>query len=118
MVPDQPEKSGTPVEEQAVNERRKHKRESVDYRVVVRDRLSRIAAMGRAENISEGGFLLVCAHHEYVPRKGRLFVDIHVPDGRQDVGYVERRACRIVHASQRDNGELALGVMYVDQGSH
>ena len=89
----------------------------MDYVVVVRDSLSRIAAMGRAENVSEGGFLLVCAHHEYVPRKGRLFVELHVPDEHGKGVHVERRSCRIAHVVQRDSGELALGVMFVGKGS-
>jgi len=109
-------KSRAEIPKQDGSERREHKRYVADYVIVVRDGLSRIAAMGRAENISRGGLLLVCAHHEYVPRKGRLFVELHVPNEHGKGTRVERHSCRIAHVVQRDSGELALGVMFVDKG--
>jgi hypothetical protein len=98
---------------QSGQERRRHVRAPAGYPVIVRDSLARIAAAGRTENVSDGGFLLICGNTQYVPRKGRLFVEIRKPlKGGGET--TERHLCRIAHVAARGRDELALGVQFLD----
>ena len=95
-------------------ERRKHRRVPVNYEVTVRDSFARVAARGHTENVSDGGFLLICKHHEYIPRKGRLHVAVSVPNEKGNGFHLERHACYIAHVRERSNGELALGIQFLE----
>ena len=85
------------------------------YDVVVRDALARPVATGYAENISESGFLLVCENGQCVPKEGRLFVTIDVPNEDGETTHEERRACRIVRVHQGGTGGISLGVEFEDR---
>ena len=95
--------------------RRRFRRRAVRYRVAVRDAFARVAATGYTENISDGGLLLICKNHQYVPRKGKLFVAVMDAEAEAGTNSVQRYACQIIHVANRENDELALGVQFVDR---
>ena len=99
----------------AVEERRRHPRSPAPHYAVLHDARGAVAAMGRTENLSQSGCLLVFQGDQNTVIVAQDYtVSISMAAGHGGGTRALRRSCHVVRATRRNDGEIELGLEFTD----
>ncbi len=80
----------------------------------LRNSAADLVTMGFTENISQGGFRLVCRKCGSLPVRETLSARISLVNEQGVVVTEHKHTCRVVYVQKREDGKLAVGLEFID----